>query len=169
MFLADFSVIKPDPGLIFWTAVIFLGLWTFLARTAWKPISKALREREGSIENSLAEAEKARDEMKQLTAQNEQILNEAREEKSAIIRQAKESSERMIVEAREKSKEEASKILANARQEIENQKNAAMADLKNQSGALALDIAEKILKKELKGNSEHETFVNKLVDEINLS
>jgi len=169
MIIADFSVIKPDPGLIFWTTFIFLGLWFFLGRTAWKPISKALKEREDSIDDALAQAESARAEMATLTAKNEQILNEAREEKSQIIRQAKESGEKMVADAKEKSKEEASKILANARMEIENQKNAAIADLKNQSGALAIEIAEKILKKELKGSPEHESYVNKLVDNINLS
>ena len=63
LFLADFSVIKPDPGLIFWTTLIFLLVWVLLGRMAFGPIQSALKKRENDIQSALDEAKKARDEL----------------------------------------------------------------------------------------------------------
>ena len=167
--LADFSVIKPDVGLLFWTTIVFLFVWFMLSKFAFKPIQSALKDRNESIQDALDEAKKAKEEMASLQAKNETILKEAQEERAKIIREAKEMKESMINDAKAKAKEEANKIVATAKVDIDNQKMAAMADAKNHAGSLALEIAEKIIKKELKGNGEHQTFVNSLVDEIKLN
>lgn len=166
---SKFWPIIPDPGLLFWTTVIFLLFWTIIGRTAFRPIAEALKKREGDIEDALAEAEKARSEMQNLKAENAGLLAEAREEKAKILKEAKEISQQMVNEAKDKARDEAKKLIDNAKQEIENQKMAAMIDVKNQAGTLALEIAEKVIKKELKGNAEHESFVSGLVNDINLN
>jgi F-type H+-transporting ATPase subunit b len=167
--LADFSVIKPDPGLIFWTSLIFIVLWFVLGRMAFRPIQDALKKREDDIQSALDEAKHARQEMANLNAENERLLTEAREERAKILKEAKEAKNAMINEAKDQAKAEASKIVANAKQEIENQKQAAMTDLKNQVGQMAIEIAEKVLRKQLAGDKEQESFVNSLVDEIKLN
>ena len=75
----------------------------------------------------------------------------------------------IIAEAKEKAKLEAKKLLENAKEEINNQKNAAITEVKNKVGIMALDIAEKVLKKELKGDKDQESFVSQLVDDIKLN
>lgn len=165
----DFSVIKPDPGLIFWTAIVFILVWTILGRMAFRPIQNALKKREESIQDALDEAKRAREEMANLKAENEQLLIEAREERANILKEAKDMKNAMIEEAKGKAKEEAQKIVANAKQEIENQRKAAVTDLKNQVGQMAIEIAEKVLREQLAGNSEQEAYVNKLVDDIELN
>jgi F-type H+-transporting ATPase subunit b len=167
--LADFSVIKPDPGLIFWTSLIFIVLWFVLGRMAFRPIQDALKQREEDIQGALDEAKRAREEMANLNAENERLLTEAREERAKILKEAKEAKNAMITDAKDQAKAEASKIVANAKQEIENQKQAAMTDLKNQLGQMAIEIAEKVLRKQLAGDKEQESFVNSLVDEIKLN
>jgi len=167
--LAKFWPILPEPGLLFWTTVIFFLFWTIVGKKAFKPIAEALKKRETDIDNALKEAEKARLEMADLKAKNDQILTEAREERSKILKEAKEMSNNMIQEAKDKASEEAKKIMTNANAEIENKKMAAMIDVKNQSGMLALEIAEKVIKKNLKGDSEQERFVSDLVKEIKLN
>lgn len=169
IFLADFNVIKPNIGLIFWTTVIFGIFWFLMSRFAFKPIAKALSDRESFIQDSLDQAKKAKEEMAAMKAQNEDILAQARTEQAKILKEAKEAKDTIIKDAKVKAKEEANKIVESARQEIENQKMAAMLDVKNQAGMLALQIAEKVIKKELKGNGEQEAFANSLVDEIKLS
>lgn len=168
-FLADFSVIQPDIGLIFWTSILFLILWFILGRVGFKPIQKALKERENSIEDALKQAEKARQEMAKLNAENEKILAQAREERSKILKEAKALSNNMIADAKDKAKVEANKIISNAKIEIENQKRAAITELKNRAGIMALDIAEKVIKERLHGNRQQEAFVQKLVNEIELN
>lgn len=167
LFLADFSVIRPDVGLLFWTTIIFLVFWFGLGKMAFKPIASALKKREDDIQSALDEAKKAKTEMAALNARNEELLVEAREERTKILREAKEAKEEIIKEARDKAKEEAQRIVTNAKIEIDNQKNAAMAELKNQVGVMAIDIAEKVIKKELAGNQEN--FVNRLVNDIKLN
>lgn len=169
IYLADFSVLKPDPGLFFWTTVIFLLFWLILGKLAFGPIAKALRKRENDIQNSLDEAKKAREDMSKLIAKNEQLLAQAREERSKILKEAKEAKDNIVQEAKVQAKEEARKIVTNAKQEIENQRMAAIIDLKNQFGIIALEIAEKVLRKELKSDANQEKFVNKLVDEIKMN
>lgn len=164
-----FWPIIPDPGLLFWTTVIFLLFWTIIGKTAFKPIAEALKKREGDIESALQEAEKARLEIADLKAKNDQILVEAREERSKILKEAKEMGGTIVKDAKDKAQEEAKKILTNANSEIENKKMAAMIDVKNQAGILALEIAEKVIKKDLKGNNEQERFINDLVNEIKLN
>lgn len=169
MFLVDFSVINPDPGLLIWTSVIFLTLWFFLGRIGFKPIAKALKEREESIHDALQQAELAREEMAAMQSKNEAILAEAREERSNILKEARQLKDNIVNEAKTKAKVEADKIVANARQEIINQKNAALVEVKNKAGALALEIAEKVIKRQLRNDSEQQNFVQKLVKDIKLN
>ena len=94
---------------------------------------------------------------------------QAREERALILKEAKDAGTSIVEEAKEKAKIEAQKIVANAKEQIENQKMAAMIELKNQVGTMALDIAEKVLQKELKGDTAQESFVSGLVKDIKLN
>ncbi|MCC6722972.1 MAG: F0F1 ATP synthase subunit B [Saprospiraceae bacterium] len=169
IFLIDFTPIKPDFGLIFWTTIIFLIFWLMIGKFAFRPIAAALKKRESDIQGSLDEAKRVRQEMANLKAENEALLVQAREERAHILKEAKDAGNKLVEEAKIKAKEEAQKIVASAKEQIENQKMAAITDLKNQVGAISLEIAEKVIRKELKGNAEHEAFVNGLVKEIKLN
>lgn len=167
--LADFNVIKPDFGLIFWTTIIFGLFWFIIGKFAFKPIAEALRERENDIQGALDEAKKTREEMAKMRADNDRLLAEAREEKSKILNEAKHIKNEIIAEARTKAKDEAQKIVVSAKIEIENQKKAAIAEVKNELGSMAISVAEQLMRKEFKSSGEHLNFVNKLVDEIKLN
>ena len=167
--LIEFSPIKPDFGLLFWATLIFLLFWWLMAKFAFGPIRDALNEREHSIQNALDEAKLARLEMENLKSENEKILAQAREERSKILQEAKEMKNSIVNEAKQKAKDEANKIISNAKQEIDNQKKAAIAELKGQVGTMAIDIAEKVIRKALASNTDHQAYVNGLVKEIYLS
>jgi len=143
--------------------------WFVIGKMAFKPIANALKNREDTIKNSLEEAQRAKEEMASLKAENEVILAEAREERAKIIKEAKEVKDTLINDAKTKAKEEAQRIVTSAKQEIENEKQAAIIEVKNKVGMMATDIAEKVIKRELKGQAEHESFVNTLVNEIKLN
>jgi len=161
-----FSVLQPDPGLLLWTTLIFLLFWLIVGRAAFRPIANALKKRGRDIQASLDEAKKAREEMANLKSENEDLLAQARDERTKIIKEAKEVKENLIAKAKVEAKEEAKKIVANAKQEIEHLKFEAMIDLKNQVGLMSLEIAEKVLRKNLAGDPEQERFVKKLVDDF---
>ncbi|MBT8189512.1 MAG: F0F1 ATP synthase subunit B [Bacteroidia bacterium] len=166
---ADFSVIKPDVGLLFWTTIFFLLFWFLIGKYAFKPIANALKKREDDIQDALDEAKRAKEEMANLKAENEKILAEARQERASIIKEANNLKSSIIKEAKEKAKEEAGRVTNSAILEIENEKKAAIIELKNQVGSMATEIAEKVIRKELSNSAEHESFVNKLVEEIKLN
>ncbi len=169
LFLADFSVIKPEPGLIFWMAIVFIFLYLFLGRMVFRPIQQALRKREEDIQSSLDEAKRTREEMAKLKADNEALLKLAQEERARILREAAETKEAIINEAKAKAKAEARKIVEEAKELIENQKMAAIVDVKNQVGNLAIDLTERLLRTQLKGNAEQEQLVARLMDEMKLN
>lgn len=170
MYLLDASaLLKPDPGLILWTTVVFIILWTLLGKFAFKPIARALRKREDSIEESLQQAEKAREEMEKLHADNEKLLQEAREERGKILKEAKEAKDRIINEAKDQARAEASKIAESNRQEIENQKQAAMQEMKDLAASLALDVAGKVLRKEMQEDKTQQAYVKQLVNEMKMN
>lgn len=167
LFLADFSVIKPDPGLIFWTSIIFIVLYLILAKFAWKPIQNALKKRDDDIQYSIDEAKRVSAEMAKLKADNQTMLAEAREESMRIKRDAEATANKMVSEAKEEAKAAQQKIAADAKRDIENMRQAAMVDLKQQVGAMALDVAEKVLRKELKTDSGQQALVKELVGNLN--
>jgi F-type H+-transporting ATPase subunit b len=162
-------IITPDKGLVIWTLVVFVLVLIVLRKFAWNPILSTVDERTKSIQVSLEQAEKARAEMETMQAGNVQLLNEAKEERSKMLKEAKEIGEKLIAEAKEKASIEFSAKVESASKEIENQKLAAITDVKNQAGNLAIEVAEKILRKELSDKSAQETYANTLVDEFKMN
>ena len=149
--------------------VTFSILVFILTKFAWKPILAMIKEREQTIENSLNEANKARAEMSQLVAKNEELLNQAKEERNKILHEAKEAAEKIKADLLDKAQKEAESKIQSAVREIEIQKKAAIVEVKNAVGLMALDIAEKVIRKELKSSNEHVDYVNKLAKESNLN
>ena len=152
-------MISFDPGLIIWTTIIFTLLLMVLKKFAWKPILNAVDERNKSIEEALKSADKAKEEMALLNADNEKILNEARLQRDALLKEAREIKEGIIKDAKEKANKEADKILTSANEQIANEKMKAITELKNSVAVLSIDIAEKVLKRELKEKTNQEEFV----------
>lgn len=164
--LDSLSLIRPEPGLIFWTSIIFILLWILLAKLAFKPIMHALKRREQSIDEALKSAEQARAEMAKLQANNEALLQEAREERSRILREAKEQSEKVVNDAHNKAKADAGRIMDQNRQEIENMKLAAISEMRQVAATLALEVAGKVLRKELATDKAQVDYVKMLVEDI---
>jgi|TARA_B100001094_G_scaffold323631_1_gene374849 F-type H+-transporting ATPase subunit b len=144
------QLVTPAIGLMFWTVVIFVLLLILLKKFAWKPILKAVDDRNSSINEALASAEKAKSEMEQLSADNDKILNEARIQRDSIIKEAREIKNKTISDAKNKASIEAEKIISSAKEQIRNEKMKAMTQLKNEIADISIQMAEKIIKSELK-------------------
>lgn len=161
--ISEFSV-----GLFFWQTMIFVGLLFLLRKYAWRPILGAVNERETSIKDALASAEAARAEMETLQSDNQRILKEARAEKEALLKEARNTRADLINTAKEEAQEEAQKILAQAQEAIQNEKRAAISELKEQVGSIAMDIAEKVLQKELESKDKQVELIDQLLKDSNL-
>ncbi len=163
------KLLTPDPGLLFWTLLSFLVVFFILAKMAWPAIIKGLKDREQSISDAIATAEKVKAEMAALKNENEALMQQAREERSVMIKEAKEQTLKMISEAKDKAKSEYDRIVADAQVAISQQKNAALTEVKNQVGALVIEVSEKILRRELSNKAEQEKYINQLAEEVKLN
>lgn len=167
MLLADFNVLKPDPGLLFWTLLVFAFVYFFVGRAAFKPIQNALKKRDAEIQESIDEAKRVQAQMAQMKDDNAKLLAEAREESTRIIGEAEAFAKKRREESVTEAKEAAQKVSANAQRDIANMRDSAMADLKKEVGTMAIDIAEKVLQKELKSDVNQVALVNELVKNLN--
>ncbi|MEJ8758449.1 F0F1 ATP synthase subunit B [Pontibacter sp. H259] len=163
------ELVTPNFGLIFWQLVTFLIVLFLLTKFAWKPIMNALRERETSIENALSAAEKAKLEMQGLKAENEKLLAEARMERDKILKEASDAGNALVENARNKANEEGSRMIAQAREAIENEKRAALTEVKNTAAALSVEIAERILRKELSDPQAQQALAQDYIREVTLN
>jgi F-type H+-transporting ATPase subunit b len=163
------DLLTPDLGLFLWNLLAFVLLFLILKRTAWKPILKSLNERQQGIADSLATAEKIKAEMAQLKGENEALLAKAREERAELLKVARDTRDKMINEAKEQAKLEAGKIMADTQAAIEAQKMAALTEVKNQVGNLVIEVAEKILRRELSDKAEQENYIRQLTNESKLN
>lgn len=161
--ISEFSL-----GLFFWQSLIFIGLLFMLRKFAWKPILDAVNDRENSIKDALASAEAARDEMKNLQSDNQRILKEAREEKESLLKEARTTRSELINNAKEEAQEEAQKILSQAQDAIQSEKRAAVKELKEQVGSIAMEIAEKVLQKELENKDRQLELVDQFLQDTKL-
>ncbi|WP_276132576.1 F0F1 ATP synthase subunit B [Polluticoccus soli] len=163
------DLLTPELGLFVWTLIAFLAVFFILRKFAWKPILNALSERETGIADSIASAERLKKEMGQMQAENEKIMADAREKRSQILKEAKDEYERIIGKAKEDTKAITDKMMADASQQIQQQKMAALTEVKNEIGNLAVEVAEKVLRKQLAGADAQNDYAKLLAEEIKLN
>ncbi len=163
------QLLLPELGLLIWTLIAFLAVLVILKKFAWKPILSALKERETGIADALATADRVKAEMNLLKSENEALMAKAREERAVMIKEAKEAGDKMIAEAKEKAKLEYERILAEAQTAIWQQKNAALTDVKNQMGNMVIEVAEKVLRKELSDKNQQESYIMQLAEGVKLN
>ncbi|MCC6762477.1 F0F1 ATP synthase subunit B [Phnomibacter sp. MR] len=156
-------------GLFAWNLIAFLVVLFLLRKFAWKPIISSLNERETKIADSIATADRVKAEMAQMQSENEALMAQAREERAAMLKEAKETRDKMVNEAKEQAKLEANKIVAEAQLAINNQKMAALTDVKNQVGALVVEVAEKVLRRELANKADQENYIKELSNAVKLN
>jgi len=163
------SLLTPDPGLLFWMLISFGIVFFLLAKFGFPVIVKMVEDRKAFIDQSLEAAKQANERLKGIQEEGERILNETRDERSSILKEAKEIRTRIVNEAKEQAQVEAGKIMEEARRNIEKEKVLAVQDIRNQVATLAIDIAEKILRKNLENKSAQQELVDKLVAEAQLN
>ena len=137
------------PGLYIWTIITFLLLFYVLAKFAWKPLLSMLEERESLIKRSLSDAETAREELQKINLESEAIITKARSDAQAILSEGKVAAEKIKDETVMKAKKEANKIKEDAKEQIKAEKDRAISDIKKEVVDLSLNVAEKLIKKNI--------------------
>lgn len=169
MVFLNSALLSPNPGLVLWMIIVFSALVFLLRKFAWKPILDGLKEREGEIEGALRMAEETRAEMAKLKSDNDRLVSEARREREEIIKEAKEASNRLIAQAKEDAQTQSAKILEDARAAIAHDREVMLTQVKKDVAGLSLEIAEKVLRKELSDKAAQQSYTDALVADAKLN
>ncbi|MFO8086878.1 MAG: F0F1 ATP synthase subunit B [Bacteroidales bacterium] len=160
------GLVTPDLGLIVWMTLAFLIVLWVLGKYAWIPIMNSLKKREQTIDQALHQADKAREEMKNLKAGNEKLLQEAKIEREQILKKARQSADKIIEEGNHTARLESGRILEDAKKQIHFERMAAMTDLKNEIATLSIEIAEKVLQQELSHKDKHQELIRQQLEKV---
>jgi F-type H+-transporting ATPase subunit b len=158
-------MLEINPGLVLWTIISFTLLVAVLGKFAWKPILKALEEREDKIQSALDQADRARAEATELLKQNEQNMARAEQEYQKMIRESKEMAEKLKEEIVGKARQQAQHELQRANEEIQRSVDVAKQQLRTEVADLAIKVAEKILDESLDGQKQKK-MVDSFLDQL---
>lgn len=160
------GLLTPDPGTVFWMIIIFGVVFFILAKYAFPVIIGMVEERKKYIDQSLEAARQANEQLAQVREETDRMLKEARDEQTRILKEASQTRDRVIKEARVRAQLEAQKALEETRLQIVAEKESALNDIRQQVAILSVDVAEKILRKDLKSDHEQLELVNRMIDEM---
>ena len=160
------SILTPDLGLLFWMLIAFLVVFFVLAKYGFPAIINMVNERKRYIDESLQKAHKASERLENIKQEGEAILQEAREKQAQMLKEAAETRDAIVEKAQEKAREESARMLNDAKVEIEQQKQAAIADIREQVATLSVEIAEKVLKQNLKNDKSQMDLIDRMLDDV---
>jgi len=158
-------LVQLDPGLFVWTILTFLLLLTVLAKFAWKPLLKMLKDREDLIRSSLEDAEKAQTELANLNAEREEIINKARSEAQSILSEGKVAASKLKDETLKAAKDQAKSILTDAEKQIRIEKHKAIEEIKSEVVDLSLSVATKLIKKNI-SREDNQTLIDESLENV---
>lgn len=163
------SLLIPDSGLLFWMLLIFAVVFGILAKFGFPVITKMIAKRREHIDNSLLLAEEAEVRLGQMKQEHARIIAQAREEQGQILKEAAQERDSIIRQAQAQAQDEARKILDEAKTRIDAEKESALREIRSQVALLSVQIAEKIMRKELSSDQAHIDLISRMIDEASAS
>ena len=162
------SLLTPDSGLLFWMVIVFGIVFVILAKYGF-PVITRMVERKQYIDKSLLAAREANEQLANIKADSEMILAKAHEEQARILNEAVATRERILKEAKTQAQVEGQKLLDEAKKQIQAEKDSAISDIRRPVAVLSVDIAEKVLRKNLDDEKEQMEMIDRLLDELTVS
>lgn len=163
------SLLVPDTGLLFWMLLAFGVVFFVLAKFGFPIIIKMVNERKEYIDQSLVVAKEANEQLANLKAEGETILAKAHEEQARILNEAAATRDRIIKEAKDQAQIEGQKLMDEVKNQICAEKEDAIRDIRRQVAVLSVDIAEKVLRKNLDNENKQMEMIDRLLDELTVS
>ena len=160
------SLLVPESGLLFWMLLSFGIVFFVLAKYGFPVITNMVDERKKYIDHSLEIAKEANKQLENIKAEGESIVAKAHEEEVRILNEASKARVQMIQEAKEEARIEGEKMMADVRLRIAQEREQAIAEIRSKVAILSVSIAEKIMRKDLKSESQHMELIDQLLDEM---
>lgn len=160
------ELFTPDLGLVFWMFVAFIILFFVLAKWGWPVILKMMDERADTIDKGVEYAKKAKDQLDNAREEARKYMEEAQARQAEMLRDADKMKTQIIEEAKQQAGIEAQKVMDAAKVSIEQSRKEAELQFRNEVSKFSIDIAEKMVRHQLKNDDAQVKFVDKLLDEI---
>lgn len=160
------ELFKPEFGLVFWMLIVFLIVLGILARYAWPVIIRSIEERADFIDSGVKYTQDALRKLDEAKEEARMMIEEAHKQQVNTLQETERMRQKMIEEAKEAARGEAQKVIDEAHASIEQSKREAELQLKKQVGRLTLEVAGKLLRKDLEGDGEQEALVDRILDEM---
>ncbi len=160
------ELFTPDFGLIFWMFVAFLVLFFILWKWGWPAILKMMDERADTIDKGVEYAHQAEEQFKNAREEARKYIEEAQKKQDEILRDAAKMKNQIIEEAKASASLEAQKVMDAAKVSIEQSRKEAELQFRNEVSKFSIDIAEKMVRRQLNDKSAQSELVDKLLDEI---
>ena len=148
------SLLLPDSGLLFWMFLSFGIVFVVLAKYGFPVIVKMVEGRKTYIDQSLEVAREANAQLSKLKEQGEALVVAANKEQGRILKEAMQERDKIIHEARKQAEAAAQKELDEVKKQIQIEKDEAIRDIRRQVAVLSVDIAEKVIRKNLDDKRE---------------
>lgn len=160
------ELFTPEFGLIFWMFVAFALLFFILAKFAWPFIVNSLEERAEMIDKGVLYAQNAKEQLDNAKAEAEKYVAEAQMKQAEILRDAAKMKSQIIEDAKAAASVEAKKVMDAAKLAIEQARKESELQFRNEVSAFALDIAEKMVRKNMADDKAQTELVDKLLNEV---
>jgi F-type H+-transporting ATPase subunit b len=160
------DLLIPSTGLLFWMSITFLVVFFLLWKFGFPVITGMVKERQAFIDESLKKAHEANERLANIQKEGESILQEAREKQAQILKEAAETRDAIVEQAQNKARSEGARLLDEAKAAIEQEKKAAIADIRQQVATLSVEIAEKVLKQNLKDDKAQMDLIDRMLDGV---
>ena len=159
------DLLIPSTGLLFWMSLTFLVVLFILWKFGFPVITSMVAERKAFIDDSLRKAHEANERLANIQKESESILQEAREKQAQILKEAADTRDAIVEKAQDKARQEGARLLEDARVAIDQERKAAIADIRKQVATLSVEIAEKVLKKNLQGDQAQMDLIDRMLDD----
>ena len=160
------SLLLPDSGLLFWMFLSFGIVFVVLAKYGFPIIVKMVEGRKTYIDQSLEVAREANAQLSKLKEQGEALVVAANKEQGRILKEAMQERDKIIHEARKQAEAAAQKELDEVKKHIQIEKDEAIRDIRRQVAILSVDIAEKVIRKNLDDKREQMEMIDRMLDEV---
>ncbi len=160
------SLLIPESGLFLWMLLAFGVVLIVLGKFGWPIMTKMIDDRAKYIDDSIAKAQEANEKLAKIQEETAAMLKEAQEKQSAILAEAVNMRNQIVEKAKTEATVAGQKILEEAKQQIEVEKEDAIRDIRRQVGLLSVEIAEKVLRQNLKSDADQMAMIDRMLDEI---
>ena len=160
------ELFTPDFGLVFWMFVSFAVLFFILWKWGWPVIMKGVSDRADLIDKGVEYAQNAKQQLDHAREEADKYIADARRQQADMLREADRMKSQIIDEARSAAQSEAKKVMDAAKVSIEQERKQAEQQFRNEVSSFALDIAQKVVRNQMKDEKAQEQLVSSLLDEM---